>query len=271
MVRVDYMYLLQTSVIQGGKGMSVNDRVAIVTGSGSGIGEGIAKMLSSNGAKVVINDIDQKKIDQVVSEIKEENGEAIGIKADVTSPEEVKNLIDDTVKHYGKLDILVNNAGITRDKTIRGLSVENWDKVIDTNLKSVFLTCQAAAHHMINQKYGRIINISSRAWLGFPGQSNYSASKGGVVSLTRTLALELAKHQITSNVICPGLVDTPLLQSAPQEKRDNLMKLQPTKTIGKPEDIAYGVLFFAADESSYITGQTLFIGGGKSLFSSLSV
>jgi NAD(P)-dependent dehydrogenase (short-subunit alcohol dehydrogenase family) len=251
--------------------MSVNDRVAVITGSGSGIGESIAKMLASNGAKVIINDLDQEKIDRVVADIKEKNGTAIGIMADVTNPEEVKNMIENSVGEFGRLDILVNNAGIARDKTIRGLSLEDWDKVIDTNLKSVFLTCQAAAHHMIDQKYGRIINISSRAWLGFQGQSNYSASKGGVVSLTRTLALELAKHQITSNVICPGLIDTPLLRSAPQKVIDNLIKLQPTRSVGKPEDIANGVLFFAADESSYITGQTFFICGGKSLFSSLSV
>jgi NAD(P)-dependent dehydrogenase (short-subunit alcohol dehydrogenase family) len=251
--------------------MTVKDRVAIITGSGSGIGEGIAKILASNGAKVVINDLDQDKIDRVVAEIKEQNGIAVGKKADVTNPEEVKKMVDETANEFGRLDILVNNAGIAKDKTIRGLSLEDWDSVIDTNLKSVFLTCQAASHHMIEQKYGRIVNISSRAWLGFPGQANYSASKGGVVSLTRTLALELGKHQITSNVICPGIIDTPLFQSAPQNVKDNLTKIQPTRSIGKPEDIANGVLFFAADESSYITGQTFFICGGKSLFSSLSV
>jgi NAD(P)-dependent dehydrogenase (short-subunit alcohol dehydrogenase family) len=251
--------------------LGVEGRVALVTGSGSGIGEEIAKKLAFEGAKVVINDLDQEKIDRVVSEIKERNSEVIGIEADVTDSEAVKEMIDKTAENFGGLDILVNNAGIARDKTIRGLAIEDWDKVIDTNLKSVFLTCQSAAHHMIAQKYGRIINISSRAWLGFPGQSNYSASKGGVVSLTRTLALEMAKHQITSNVICPGLIDTPLLQSAPEKVKENLMKLQPTKIIGKPEDIAYSVLFFASDESSYITGQTLFVGGGKSLYSSLSV
>lgn len=251
--------------------MTVQDRVAIVTGSGSGIGEGIVKALAANGAKVIVNDIDMEKIDRVVAEIEEVNGVAFGIKADVTSPEEVKALIDGTVNKFGRLDILVNNAGIAIDKTIRRLTIEDWDKVIDTNLKSVFLTSQAAAHHMIPQKYGRIINISSRAWLGFPGQSNYSASKGGVISLTRTLALELAKHQITSNVICPGIIETPMFRSQPQEVIDNLLKIQPTRSIGKPEDIANGVLFFAANESSYITGQTFFICGGKSLYSSLSV
>ncbi len=251
--------------------MGVRDRVAIVTGSGSGIGEGIAKMLAAQGAKVIINDLDQGKIDRVVSEIQADGSIAVGIKADVTRPDEVKELIDGAVEKFGRLDILVNNAGIARDKTIRGLTLRDWDDVIDTNLKSVFLTCQAAAHYMIPQKYGRIINISSRAWLGYPGQANYSASKGGVVSLTRTLAMELAKHQITSNVICPGIIETPLLMSAREEVRENLMKLQPTKIIGKPEDVAYAVCFFASDETSYITGQTLFVCGGKSLFSSLSV
>lgn len=253
--------------------MAVKDRVAVITGSGQGIGEGIALELASQGAKVVINDINLEKINNVVNAINEEYGAgtAIGIQADITKTEEAKHLIDEAVNQLGRIDILVNNAGIARDKTIRGLSVEDWDKVLDTNLKATFLTCQAASHHMIKQEFGRIINISSRAWLGFKGQSNYAASKGGVVSLSRTLALELAKYQITVNAICPGIIHTPLFDSNSQEVKDNLIKLQPTRSIGKPKDIGYSVAFLASDESSYITGQTLFVCGGKSLFSSLSV
>jgi NAD(P)-dependent dehydrogenase (short-subunit alcohol dehydrogenase family) len=251
--------------------MSVNGRVAVVTGSGSGIGEGIAKYLAAGGAKVVINDVDQEKIERVVSEIKRNDGTAIGVRTDVTNPEEVKQMISQTVDEFGRIDILVNNAGIGRDKTIRNITLDEWDLVLDTNLKSVFLTCQAASHYMIEQQYGRIINISSRSWLGFRGQASYSASKGGVVSITRTLALELAKYKITANTICPGVINTPLLQSNSDEVKENLLKLQPTRTFGEPKDIAYGVAFFASDDSSYITGQTLFICGGKSLFSSLSV
>ena len=253
--------------------MGVQNRVAVITGSGQGIGEAIAYELASQGAKVVINDINQERMEFVVNAINAEWGAntAIGILADITIPDQAKYLIDEAVSHFLRIDILVNNAGIARDKTIRGLSVEDWDKVLDTNLKATFLTCQAASHHMIKQKFGRIINISSRAWLGFKGQSNYAASKGGIISLSRTLALELAKYQITVNAVCPGIIQTPLFDGNPQEVKDNLMKLQPTRSIGKPKDIGYSVSFLASDESSYITGQTLYVCGGKSLFSSLSV
>lgn len=250
--------------------MTVKDRVAVVTGSGSGIGEAIVKMLASRGAKVVINDLDQKLIDQVVTNIHEEGGIAIGIKADVTSQEDVNNMINLTIKKYGRLDILVNNAGISLVKKVTESTIEDWDRVIDTNLKSMFITSKLASPHMINQNYGRIINISSRAWLGLEDFSIYSTSKGGVVSLTRSLALELGKHGITTNTICPGIVSTPLFESTPENTKNQLKSTQPTRRIGKPEDIARGVLFFAEDESDYITGQTLFICGGRSIFSSLT-
>lgn len=253
--------------------MTVKDRVAVITGSGQGIGAGIAIELAKQGAKVVINDVNEQRIEETVASLNAEFGEgtAIGIKADITKQEEAKHLIDNTVEQLGKIDILVNNAGIAKDKTIRNLTEADWDSVLDVNLKGTFLTCQAASFHMIKQNYGRIINISSRAWLGFKGQANYSASKGGVVSLSRTLALELAKYQITVNTVCPGIIRTPLFEQIPEEGKENLMKLQPTKSVGEPKDIGYSVAFLASDKSSYVTGQTLFVCGGKSLFSSLSV
>ena len=253
--------------------MALNNRIAVITGSGQGIGAGIAEELVKQGAKVVINDVNQARLDERVDYLNEQygDGSAIGIVADITIQAEAKKLIDETVSQLGSIDILVNNAGIARDKTIRNLSEADWDSVVDTNLKGTFLTCQAASFHMIQQRYGRIINISSRAWLGFKGQSNYAASKGGVVSLSRTLALELAKYQITVNTICPGIINTPLFENNPQEVKDNLMKLQPTRSIGEPKDIGYAVAFLADENSSYVTGQTLFVCGGKSLFSSLSV
>lgn len=253
--------------------MTVKDRVAIVTGSGSGIGEGIAKMLAANGAKVIVNDLDQAKIERVVSEIKEQGGTAIGMRANLSLPEEAEKLIDDTVEQLGRLDILVNNAGTSTTKPLIESTVEDFDRVMGVNLKGVFLTSRAAARHMMEQNYGRIIHISSRAWLGDVNLSIYSASKGGVVSISRSLARELAKHQITSNTICPGPIETPLFlrNELPEEVKQERIRSTLGGSMGKPEDIANGVLFFAADESSYITGQTLFICGGKSLFASLSV
>ena len=251
--------------------MKVKDRVALVTGSGRGIGEGIVKKLAENGAKIVVNDVDQENIDRVVEEIRAAGGDAIGIKADITQKAQVQDMFKKVVDHFGRIDILVNNAGIAKDKSILKLTEEDWDSVINVNLKGTFLCCQAAIAYMREQKYGRIINISSRAWLGWPGQANYSASKGGVVSLTRTLALEQAKYKITVNCIAPGIIKTPLFDSLPENAKENLLKVQPTGTIGDPADIAYGVLFFASDDSSYVTGQVIFICGGKSIYSSLSV
>ncbi len=249
--------------------MLFDKRVAMITGSGSGIGEGIARTLSAYGVQVVINDVDAQKIERVVGEITADGGLAIGIKADVTKLYEVEAMYESIVKEFGQIDIVVNNAGIARDKSIKKMSEEDWDAVINVNLKGVFLNCKAASGYMRDRNYGRIINISSRAWLGWPGQANYSASKGGVVSLTRTLALELGKKGITVNCIAPGIINTALWQTLPEDAKARLLKAQPTGKIGSPKDIANAAAFFAADEAGYITGQTMFVCGGKSLFASM--
>ncbi|HAG10361.1 MAG TPA: beta-ketoacyl-ACP reductase [Desulfotomaculum sp.] len=252
-------------------GVKVKDRVALITGSGSGIGEGVAKRLSQNGAKIVINDVVQDKIDRVVEEIKVAGGEAIGMNIDITKKDQVDEMFKKTVETFGRIDILVNNAGVSRDKGILKLTEADWDFVVDINLKGQFFCCQGAIGYMREQKFGRIVNISSRAWLGGVGQANYAASKGGVVSLTRTLALELARFGINVNCICPGLIKTPLYDALTEEQIANLVKAQPMGAIGNPSDIAQGVLFFVDDDAGYVTGQVIFICGGRSLWSSLSV
>jgi NAD(P)-dependent dehydrogenase (short-subunit alcohol dehydrogenase family) len=245
----------------------IEEQVAIITGSGSGIGAGIAKYLAAKGVKVVINDLASDKVEQIVAEIEEAGGTALGITANVTKAEQVTEMINKTLETWGRIDILVNNAGIARDKSIRKMTEEDWDIVLDVNLKSAFLCSKAVVEPMIKQNYGRIINISSRAWLGWFGQANYSASKGGLVSLTRTLAIELGKRGITVNTISPGLIDTPLLQSVSEEIYRKLLQAQPSGKVGSIDDVARAVSFFADRKASFITGQVFYVCGGKSLFS----
>jgi NAD(P)-dependent dehydrogenase (short-subunit alcohol dehydrogenase family) len=245
--------------------MQVRDRVAVVTGSGQGIGEGIARRLALAGAKVVLNDIAPDKIEQVGKQLDAEGAVGFPVVADVSTKEGADGLIAAAVERFGRVDILVNNVGIARDKWISKMTDEDWDSVMTVNLKSQFLTCRAAVPHMRTQDHGRIVNISSRAWLGGAGQANYSASKGGVVSLTRTLALELAKFGVTVNCVAPALVDTPLFQALGDETKDRLAGTVPMGRVGTPADIAEAVAFFASDEASYITGQIVYVCGGRSI------
>lgn len=242
------------------------EEVAIITGSGSGIGEGIAKYLASKGIKVVINDLAEDKVERIVAEIEAAGGTALGITANVTDKEQVTEMTNKTLEKWGRIDILVNNAGIARDKSFRKMTEEDWDLVLDVNLKSAFLCSKAVVEPMIKQNYGRIINISSRAWLGWFGQANYSASKGGLVSLTRSLAIELGKRGITANTISPGLIDTPLLRSVPEEIYNKLLQAQPSGKVGSIEDVARAVSFFVDKKASFMTGQVFYVCGGKSLF-----
>ena len=250
--------------------MQIKGRVALITGSASGMGRGTAEVMAQHGVKIVINDVDQSKVDEVVKGIKEAGGEVMGVVADITNKAEVEAMFKQVVDTYGRIDILVNNAGIFRDKALLKMTEEDWDKVLDVDLKGVFLCSQEAVKYMREQAYGRIINISSRAWLGGPGQANYSAAKAGVVALTRTLALELGRRGITVNCIPPGMIMTPLYYALPEATRERLREGAPMGRLGSPRDIARAVMFFASDEAGYINGQTMYVCGGKSLFANIS-
>ncbi len=245
--------------------MNVTDRIAVVTGAGQGIGAGIAQVLGTAGAKVVVNDLIEERVQESVAALQTDGIDAMGIASDVGTADGAEALIAAAVDSHGRIDILVNNAGIARDGWLAKMSEENWDEVLRVNTKSQFLTCRAAAPHMMEQNHGRIVNISSRAWLGGPGQANYAASKGAVISLTRTLALEMARFQITANCIAPALVDTPLFQSLDDEVKERLIKTIPLKRVGTPEDIGNAVLYLSSDEASYVTGQVLYVCGGRSI------
>jgi len=245
--------------------MNVAGRVAVVTGAGQGIGAGIAHTLGAAGAKVVVNDIAAARAEETVAKLEGEGIEAAAVAVDAIRAEGAEELARGAIDAFERVDILVNNAGIARDGYLMKMSEEDWDDVVRVNLKSQFLTCRAITPHMREQGHGRIVNISSRAWLGGVGQANYSASKGGVVSLTRTLGLEMARFGITANAIAPALVDTPLFRGLKEDVQERLKKSVPMGRVGTPDDIGQAVLFFASDEASYVTGQLLYVCGGRSL------
>lgn len=245
----------------------MNKQVAIVTGGAQGIGLGLTQALLKAGYAVAMFDLNAEALDRLVAEAGTQADSLMGVKVDVTSAEQVNAAVAQVVARWKTPDLLVNNAGLTRDKRLVNMSEADWDLVLDVNLKSQFLCAKAVVPGMVEQGFGRIVNISSRAWLGGFGQANYSAAKGGVISLTRTLAIELAKHGITANAIAPGAIDTPILAPLSEEQRGKIMATIPVGRIGKPEDIAHAVLMFADPKASYITGQTLYVCGGRSLSS----
>jgi len=245
--------------------VNVQDRVAVITGAGQGIGAGIARVLGDAGAKVIVNDLLDDRVTESVATLEEAGIEAMGVASDVGTADGAEAMISAAIDTHGRVDILVNNAGIARDGWLAKMSEEDWDEVLRVNTKSQFLTCRAVAPHMMEQEHGRIVNISSRAWLGGPGQANYAASKGAVISLTRTLALEMARFKITANCIAPALVDTPLFQGLDDEVKERLVKTIPLRRVGTPDDIGNAVLYLASDEASYVTGQVLYVCGGRSL------
>jgi len=240
-------------------------KVAIVTGAAKGMGKAHALKLSGAGAKVVLTDVDVPGCEQVVEEIKKNRGEAIAIKCDSSKKAEIDNVIKETLNKFGKIDILVNNAGIFPFEPFLTMSEQNFEKVIDVNLKGYFLMAQACAKEMAKQKSGSIVNIASiAAMVGFAGLSHYCASKGGIVAMSNAMALELAPLGIRVNTINPGAIDTPGASTTKmtEEQRKAMLAPIPMKRQGNAEEIANAVLFLASEESSYMTGAEIVIDGG---------
>ncbi|MEE9591571.1 MAG: 3-oxoacyl-[acyl-carrier-protein] reductase [Thermodesulfobacteriota bacterium] len=243
--------------------MELSEKVAIVTGAGQGIGRAITLKLAANGANIVVVDVNLERANETVSHLESSGRKAIALKADIASTKETEDIIEESVKKMGGIHILVNNAGITRDTLLLRMKEDDWDAVLDVNLKGVFNCTKAVVKHMSKQRYGRIVNIASIVGeMGNAGQANYAASKAGVIGLTKTVAREFATRNITCNAVAPGFIETAMTDSLPENVREELTKQIPMGRLGKPDDVAESVLFLVSDSSSYITGQVVNVNGG---------
>ena len=246
---------------------SLSNKIAIVTGASRGIGSTIAHNLSKAGAKIALISRNIDALKSVEAEIKSNDGDAISIAADVSNLESFTDAVNQVVEMWGTVDILINNAGITRDNIIMRLKEEDWDAVIDINLKGCFNGIKAVTRPMMKARCGRIINITSVIGLmGNAGQSNYAASKAGILGLTKSIAKELGSRNITVNAIAPGYIQTEMTDNLDETSKDNLMKSIPLQRLGQPQEIANLVCFLASDEAAYITGQTLNVDGGMVMY-----
>ena len=253
--------------------MLLKDKAAWITGGGRGIGRATALLFASEGASVVVADVDQEPAQAVADEIVGAGGRAIGVAGSVTDRHDVEAMVQAALDAYGRLDILVNNAGANRDglvvkikdDDVRLMGDEQWDAVLDVNLKGTFLCAQAAAVPMMRQQSGRIVNTSSIGALGNVGQANYSAAKSGVIGLTKTLALEWARYKIGVNCVAPGATQTRMTAGIPEKIVEGMLRRIPLRRFAEPEEIAAAHLFLSSDAAAYITGQVLFVDGGISV------
>jgi len=248
--------------------MMMDKKISIVTGAANGIGKSIAAKLIEDHFFVVVVDLDHTSTGSMSDYFGKENFEFV--KCDIKNQKDIQTMFKEVMNEYGRVDVLVNNAGVIRDNMIWKMPKEDFDFVIDVNLKGTWMMCREAAIIMKEQKSGKIVNISSRAWLGNNmGQSNYTASKAGIVGLTRVLALELGYYNVNVNAVAPGLIDTPLTQALSEEVMQKLINAQPTKKMGKPDDIANAVSFLVSEKSNFITGQIIHVDGGRSIGSTI--
>jgi 3-oxoacyl-[acyl-carrier protein] reductase len=243
--------------------MDLSGRTSLVTGASQGIGEAIALDLAQHGAKVILVDIQKQKLEEVARRIKERNGKAFVYETDVSDSEQVKKTLESVIEEHGDLHHLVNNAGVTRDNLLMRMKEDEWDTVLEVNLKGVFNFSQALIRHMIRNRYGRIVNVSSVVGLmGNAGQTNYSASKAGVIGFTKSLAREVASRGITVNAVAPGFIETSMTMNLPEATKKLFLGAIPLGRFGTPQEVAQTVRFLLSEEAAYITGQVININGG---------
>ncbi|HHN66362.1 MAG TPA: 3-oxoacyl-[acyl-carrier-protein] reductase [Nitrospirae bacterium] len=243
--------------------MHLKGQTALITGAARGIGRAIAETIAKEGANIVVVDLNQDEAQQCAEHIETLGVKALALSGDVSRSDDVRNIFEKAVETFGAIEILVNNAGITRDALLLRMKEEDWDSVLNVNLKSVFLCTKEAVKLMAKKRYGRIINIASVvAFTGNPGQANYSASKAGIVGLTKTTAKEYASRSITVNAVAPGFIMTAMTEKLPENVKQEMLKTIPLGKFGTPQDVANAVLFLSLPVSGYITGQVIHVNGG---------